>query len=149
MLVHGTAVALGDQGLVIRGPSGAGKSDLALRLLATPLGGYPGLGIPPFVGIGLVSDDQVELAVRGGAVFMSAPEAIRSKLEVRGVGIVNVPSHDAVRLCLIVDLVERAAVERLPELRTVEILGVPIAAVSLTAFESITPLKVLLALRAM
>ena len=32
--VHGTAVALGGDGVLLRGPSGSGKSDLALRLIA-------------------------------------------------------------------------------------------------------------------
>ena len=31
--IHGTAVAIGDEGVLLRGPSGIGKSDLALRLI--------------------------------------------------------------------------------------------------------------------
>ena len=50
-LVHGTCVALGRRGALLRGSPGAGKSDLALEFLALPGDG----ALRP----GLVADDQV------------------------------------------------------------------------------------------
>ena len=45
----------------------------------------------------LVADDQVELSRDGGRVLAAAPESIRGKIEVRGVGIVGVKALAAVR----------------------------------------------------
>lgn len=146
MLIHGTAVALADHGILIRGHSGAGKSDLALRLLALPHDGYPALAIPPIRNIALVSDDQVEIAVSGGNVLLSAPETIRGKIEVRGLGIVTVPQRNAVPLALVVDIVDRAQIERMPETATVVIAGNLVAAMPVAAFEVSAPLKILIAL---
>src|SRR5689334_113133 len=76
--VHGTSVALGGDGILLRGPSGSGKSDLALRLIDG--------------GARLVSDDQTELRVFGEELRMTAPASIAGRLEVRGIGILHVPS---------------------------------------------------------
>src|SRR5262249_29579358 len=84
-VTHGTCVALGQRGALLRGPSGCGKSDLALRFLFLARRGPAAIEAPA-----LVADDQVELRRDGNRVLASAPESIRGKIEVRGVGIVNV-----------------------------------------------------------
>lgn len=146
-LVHGTAIALrrGDQwrAALIRGASGAGKSDLALRCLATPPSALISASAV------LVADDQVRLLRRAGSVEASCPPALRGKLEVRGIGIIEVGSIDGVaRLDLIVDLVARAAAPRLPDppLRSA-LLGVSLPRLVIPAHDASAPLKVLLALR--
>jgi HPr kinase/phosphorylase len=137
VLVHGTCVAIGAQGVLIRGRSGAGKSDLALRLIEA--------------GARLVADDQVRLTLAnrgpsGAAPVATAPRAIRGLIEARGVGIVAVPTRGAVRLRLIVDLVGPRSVPRLPEPRRLSIAGADVPMIALTPFEGSAPLKVRLAL---
>jgi serine kinase of HPr protein (carbohydrate metabolism regulator) len=132
-LFHGSAIAFGDKGAVfLRGPSGAGKSDLAFRLIAA--GGV------------LISDDQVEFTRRQDKIFAAGVETIKGLLEVRGVGLVRMPAAHPTPVCLIVDLVSREEVPRLPEWETAEIQGVGIPCLKLHAFDASTPLKILKAM---
>src|SRR5215469_5885580 len=107
--VHGTSVALGGAGVLLRGPSGCGKSDLALRLIDR--------------GALLVADDQTELHLDGSDICMTAPATIAGQLEVRGLGIMRAPSVAAAPLRLVVDLVTAAEIERMPEPRRCVLLG--------------------------
>jgi hypothetical protein len=98
MLIHASAAALGSEAVLVRGPAGAGKSDLVLRLMAR--------------GWQLVADDQVMIE----GTQLAAPPALRGMLEIRGLGIFEaLPVAPCARLCLVVDLVPRADVPRLPE----------------------------------
>jgi HPr kinase/phosphorylase len=132
-LIHATCVAVDGAGVVLRGPSGIGKSDLALRLIDG--------------GAGLVSDDQTCLAVEDGLLRASAPAALRGKLEVRGLGIVTLPALPDAEVALIVDLVARDPVDRLPPRREQAVLGVTVALLVLDAFDASAAAKVRLALR--
>ncbi|HXM84934.1 MAG TPA: serine/threonine protein kinase [Stellaceae bacterium] len=132
-LVHGTAVALGRAGVLLRGPSGAGKSDLALRLIDQ--------------GAALVADDQTALARAGDEVVMSAPQAIAGMIEARGVGLLRLPRQASASLRLVVDLVPAEKIERLPERRSCDILGVPIPLIALAPFEASAAAKLRLALK--
>ena len=146
ILVHGTAVGLGDRAVLLRGPSGAGKSDLALRLLALSSELLIGLCLPGEPAR-LIADDQVWLDRHGDHIVASAPETLRGRIEVRGVGIVHVSATPSAMLHLIVDLVPAVDVPRLPLDTTTEIvIGRPIRAMRLSAFEASAPLKVALAL---
>lgn len=97
--IHASCVAIGNKGVLLLGKSGAGKSDLALRLIDG--------------GARLVADDRTILFVKGGALHARAPDAIRGLLEIRGVGIVELPVRNQVRLALTVMLGREAA--RLPQ----------------------------------
>src|SRR5712691_3291125 len=108
-LVHGTCVSLGRTAALLRGPSGSGKSDLALRFLFLARRGPAAVEAPI-----LVADDQVYLIRKGGSLLVSAPPTIRGRIEVRGVGIVDVKSLEEAELALVVDLVPAGEVERLP-----------------------------------
>ncbi len=132
--VHGSCVAIDGRGVLLRGPSGRGKSDLALRLIDG--------------GARLVADDRVDLSAAGGLLNASAPEPIAGRLEVRGVGILEVPCVAAIPLGLVVDLVEREDLERLPEPRIASFLGVTVPLMRLVATEASAAAKVRLALRA-
>ena len=129
--LHASAVAIGGRGVLILGASGRGKSDLALRLIDR--------------GAMLVADDQVELANRDGRLAACALATIHGKLEVRGVGIVDLEVA-AAPIALVVDL-DRPP-ERLPEPRSMTIEGVALPVVALAPFDASTPLKVELALKA-
>jgi serine kinase of HPr protein (carbohydrate metabolism regulator) len=140
-VVHGTCVALGQRGALLRGPSGCGKSDLALRFLFLARRG-PAAIEPP----ALVADDQVELRRDGNRVLAGAPTSISGKIEVRGVGIVNVKALTACELVLVVDLVAPEAVERMPEKHDkVRLAGIDLPVLRLAPFESSAPIKLALA----
>ena len=106
--LRGTAVAVGGAGLLITGAAGAGKSALALALIAR--------------GARLVADDRVVLREDGEGLRLSAPDATRGLIEMRGAGIVALPSEQDVPLRLIADLDEPAP-ERLPPLRSRALRG--------------------------
>ena len=140
-LIHGTCVALGPHAALIRGPSGSGKSDLALRFLA--LAAEPGL--EPL----LVADDQVWIErQKDGSLAASAPPSLAGKIEVRGLGIVEVPHREAARIALAVDLVLPQEVPRMPPnpLDRITLAGVTLPVVRLTPFELSAALKLRLAL---
>jgi serine kinase of HPr protein (carbohydrate metabolism regulator) len=132
---------MGDRAALIRGPSGAGKSDLALRCLALAPSAL--LSVPAL----LVSDDQVCLERVGDQITARAPEVIRGKLEVRGIGIIAVPAAATARVALVVDLVGSEDIERLPgaSLAT-EILGLEVPLMRLAPFEASAPVKLLVRL---
>jgi HPr kinase/phosphorylase len=141
-LLHGTCVALGRAAALLRGPSGSGKSDLALRFLFLARRGPAALEPPT-----LVADDQVLVRREAGRLLAGAPATIRGKLEVRGVGIMEVKAIAEVELVLVADLVGETEVERLPDAdTTVRLLGLDIAAVRLVAREASAPIKLALAL---
>jgi HPr kinase/phosphorylase len=139
--VYGTCVALGTRAVLLRGASGAGKSDLALRFLA--LSGD--CGKEPR----LVADDQVFVAPNGNSeLIASAPPYIAGKIEVRGLGIIEVPAIAEARLSLVCDLVGTKEVPRMPAHpweRTV-IAGIPVKLIRLDPFEASAPLKLKMAL---
>jgi HPr kinase/phosphorylase len=117
--LHATAVALDEaRGVLIRGRSGAGKSALALELMA--------------LGAHLVSDDRVDLKLNDGALWASAPAAIRGRIEARGIGLLAAEPLDAARLVLVIDL-DRPETERLPPPRETVILGAPLPLVLFSA----------------
>ena len=134
ILVHATAIAIDGRAVLLRGPSGAGKSDLALRLIDA--------------GARLVADDQVELRRAGGRVLVRAPAALAGLVEVRGVGILRLePLREAV-LAMCVDLVPSAEVERLPEIRCEDVLGLAVPSIAISPFEASAAAKLRFALRA-
>ena len=143
LLLHGTAIAIGTRAALIRGPSGSGKSDLALRCLGY---GASSLVDQPAV---LVADDQVEISVTGDgkALHVSAPATIRGRIEVRGIGIMDVPTVTGARLVLVVDLVSPEVMVRMPEIAWTAIASVPVRLMQFTPFEVSAPLKLLLALK--
>ena len=129
--VHASSVAAGGRAVLITGPSGSGKSDLALRLLDR--------------GFTLVSDDQTIVRRDGDRLIASAPVEIVGKLEVRGIGIVDMDSRDDVPVALIVELTSN--IDRLPdEDRQRLVLGVTLPVVSIDAMTASAPSKVALAL---
>jgi len=140
-LVRGTCVALGPHAALLRGSSGSGKSDLALRFLALA----PEHDLQPL----LVADDQVWVAAQGdGSLIASPPETIAGKIEVRGLGIVELPHRREARLALVADLVSAEEVPRMPPhpCPRITLAGVALPVVKLAPFELSAPLKLKLAL---
>lgn len=134
MRLHATCVDLSGVAVLLRGPSGSGKSDLALRLIDG--GGR------------LVADDWTELEARDGRLFARAPAAIAGLLEVRGVGILHLPTVPESPVALVADLVSPESVERLPEPATDDLLDCRLPRVALAAFEASAAAKLRLAVAA-
>ena len=129
--VHASTVATGGRAVLLSGPSGSGKSDLALRLIDR--------------GFTLVSDDQTVVMREGDRLIASAPPTIAGKLEVRGLGIVEMETVTDVPVALFVELT--SDIERLPdENRERSILGVELPLISIDARTASAPSKVALAL---
>jgi serine kinase of HPr protein (carbohydrate metabolism regulator) len=110
ILVHASAVILGESGVLIRGVSGSGKSSLALALIdAWSLRGEFAT---------LVSDDRVACRNLNGRTLLSPHEIVAGLVEWRGLGLLPHPYELKGLLTLIVDL-ETNAMEaefaRLPE----------------------------------
>lgn len=131
-MVHGATVAIDGMGVLLRGPSGSGKSDLALRLIDG--------------GATLIADDRCVLTVEDGRVVARAPETIRGRIEIRGLGIMAMHAEDHAALTLVVAL-EPGPIERLPEPEWTELLGIPVRLLRLAAFEASTPAKIRMAVR--
>lgn len=75
--VHGVMMSIYGTGVLIKGASGIGKSEVALELVKR--------------GHVLVADDSVVLRkVDGETLKASAPQILKNKMEIRGIGIVDI-----------------------------------------------------------
>ena len=129
--LHASTVAIDGRAVLITGPSGSGKSDLALRLLDR--------------GFTLVSDDQTWVRRDGGKLIASAPPQIAGKMEVRGLGIIDMNTVGDVPVALLVELT--SDIQRIPDdSRERPILGLQLPLVSIDALTASAPSKVALAL---
>lgn len=132
--LHATSVAIDGRVVLLCGPSGAGKSDLALRLIDR--GGI------------LVSDDYTLVKRIDGQLVATAPDTIRGKMEVRGIGIVAMTAVEDAPVAMLADLFD--TVDRMPLTpfhRSVA--GVDVPVVKIAPFEASAPIKVELAVKAL
>jgi serine kinase of HPr protein (carbohydrate metabolism regulator) len=107
-----SCVAIAGRAVLIEGPPGCGKSSLALALIDR--------------GAVLVGDDGVSLEPRDGRLWALPPPNIAGRLEIRNVGIVELPTAEA-PLALAIVLREQAPryVER-AETVAIEGFAVPV-----------------------
>ncbi|MXO51242.1 serine kinase [Erythrobacter gaetbuli] len=120
-----TCVAVRGRGIVIEGVPGSGKSELALALIDR--------------GAVLVGDDGITVEVSGGQAIASPPPNTAGKLEVRGVGIIDLPTTSA-PIALVLRVVEEAP--RYPlEIGTSQIAGVAVPCLPFTAGDAIQALR--------
>lgn len=127
--VQGTMMEIHGLGVLLRGRSGIGKSETALALISR--------------GYSLVSDDVTEVRLDRitNTLLGSANELTRYHMEIRGLGIIHVPSLYGVSsirgektVSLVIDLVEQdeSTVERAGiDEATIDLLGVEVPLISL------------------
>ena len=129
--LHASTVALDGRAVLISGPSGSGKSDLALRLIDR--------------GFTLVSDDQTIVKRDGDRLLATAPPTIAGKIEIRGIGIIEMERSSDVPVALWIELT--SDIKRIPDdSRERPILGLPLPLISIDAMTASAPAKVALAL---
>ena len=93
----------------------------------------------------MVSDDQTIVKKDGDKLVASAPPNIAGKLEIRGIGIVEMETVTNMPVALLVELT--SDIQRLPDdSRERPILGVSLPLVSVDAMAASAPSKVALAL---
>jgi serine kinase of HPr protein (carbohydrate metabolism regulator) len=95
-----------------------------------------------------VADDQVVVRKAGARLMASAPPALAGKLEIRGLGIVELETAREAVLQLAVRLTPAAEIERLPDLARsrMEILGIAIPLVLIDAKSPSAPARIRAAL---
>lgn len=131
--IHATCIALNNKGILLLGASGGGKSDLALRLIEQ-------------LGAALVADDRTDLSIRQNRLIAACPVNLQNMLEVRGLGIIKLPSQAEAEVALVVELVSSPqAVERLPLPEFWEYDNLKIKKIRLYPFESSAVFKIKLA----
>lgn len=133
--LHASCVSIGSKGVLLMGEPGMGKSDLALRLIDR--------------GAKLVADDQVELILKGRNILASCPKSIVRLLEVRGVGIFQMPIRKSAVVALVIQLAKQEWIERLPYPEPYLCEGISIPQLRLCAFEHSAVIKVEMALAAL
>ncbi len=125
VLANVTAVAIGGRALLIEGPPGSGKSSLALALIDR--------------GALLIGDDAVHLAHDGAALIASPPPNTCGLIDIRNVGIVELPVSSA-PLALVLTLDPDAPRFPLdPAMRT--IAGVDIPSLPLAPGDAVQALR--------
>jgi serine kinase of HPr protein (carbohydrate metabolism regulator) len=129
--IHASTVAKDGRAVLISGASGSGKSDLALRLLDR--------------GFSLVSDDQTHVRREGDRLIASPPATIAGKLEIRGIGIVEMDNLTDIPVALLVELT--SDIQRMPDdSRERPILRVPLPLIGIDAMAASAASKVAVAL---
>ena len=128
-LHQASCVAIGAPGnqraVLIEGPPGSGKSSLALALIDR--------------GAQLVGDDGVALERRGERLWASPPPNISGKLEIRNVGIVELPVTEA-PVALVVRLDEDAP-RYVEEAERIELQGCTLPLIRLWPGSPVLPLR--------
>ena len=117
LVLHASALVVGECGILLRGASGAGKSRLALATVAEANrdGRFARL----------VADDRTLLAVHHGRLVARPHQALAGRVERRGLGLTAVPHEPACVLRLVADLCEGwPARLPTPEDSTVAVAGI-------------------------
>ena len=125
--IHASAVLVGRRAVLIRGPSGSGKSRLALALLQAAQS-----GALPFAR--LVADDRALVEACNGRLLVRPAARLAGLIEVRGLGIRQVPCEPVAVVGLVADLDAAdavrmpAAASRTCEIERITLPRLPVAA---------------------
>lgn len=125
-------VAIGGRGVLIEGKPGSGKSSLALVLIDR--------------GAVLVGDDGVLLDVAGDGLIAAPHPHTAGKLEVRNVGLIEMPTSPPVAIALVIRL-DAEAPRFIEAAEVITIEGVALPLVRLYPDSPVLHLRAELALR--
>jgi len=110
LTIHGVFLKIGEWGVLLEGPPGMGKSDIALQLISR--------------GAKLIADDAPAFYSTGKNIMGFCPPPIQNKLEIRGLGIADIPNlfgNNAIQtecsLNLIIQLTDNLTEEKKRERR--------------------------------
>lgn len=123
--------------MLIRGPAGCGKSRLALNLIQAASHG-------PLTFARLVADDRVHIEAAHGRLIARPPPALAGLLEVRGLGIAQLPYEPVAVVSWVVDL-DVAAPMRMPEESAAHVLVAGVRVRRLSVAPRCDPVPVVLA----
>ncbi len=122
--IHASALIYEGRGVLVRGATGAGKSRLVFDLVEDASAhGHDAA---------LIADDRVTIEAHHGRLVARTPATIAGKIEVRGIGIVDLAHEPAGVVALVVDI-EEVQPPRMPEedARFTVIAGVRLPAIRL------------------
>jgi serine kinase of HPr protein (carbohydrate metabolism regulator) len=105
--IHASVVLVGAHAVLIRGPAGSGKSRLVLDLIQSASNG-------PLMFARLVADDRVHVQASHDRLIARPPAVLAGLLEVRGLGIRQMPYEPVAVVSWVVDL-DAATSLRMPE----------------------------------
>jgi hypothetical protein len=111
-----TCVAIGGRAVLIEGEPGSGKSSLALALIDR--------------GAELVGDDGIMLAAGDGRLRAEPHPATRGQIEIRNLGLIEMPACAGATVCLVL-LLDREAPRFIERPETVLRVGLPVPCVRL------------------
>lgn len=114
-LNHATVVSIGNRGILIIGKSGSGKSSLAVELIS--------------LGAKLVADDQVYLRQVDNQILAQTPQNLSGLIEMRGIGIAELPFEKSTFIKIVVDL-DEAVSERVPNANLITIGSTKLASLA-------------------
>ena len=130
--IHAACVAVNGRGVLIEGHARESRTELALRLIDR--------------GATLVADAQTLCTRRAGALHAAAIPGSAGRIEIRGLGPLELP-HQEAPVALVAVVLE--AGPRLPEdKRTRSIAGVELPVLALAATDLAAPIKIEIALGA-
>jgi len=90
----------------------------------------------------LVADDRVVVCAGGDGLVVAPPPRLAGLIELFGIGITRTAYRDTARLALVVQLVDRQAVVRMPDTAWWSCAGVDVPLLKLHAFDLSTPDKI-------
>ena len=130
--IQATAVSYAGHAVLIQGNSGVGKTTLALQLIEK--------------GASLIGDDLVEVFIQKDRLYCRAKKNLKGVIEIRGLGLVRgLKTAEPVPVLCAVCL-HTTMTERLPENRTISLLGKKIPVFDFYACET-NDIRVLYAIR--
>ncbi|WP_192252774.1 HPr kinase/phosphorylase [Mesorhizobium silamurunense] len=135
--IHGTAILVGERGVLITGPSGAGKTTLALTLIDHCR--IRGLFSR------LIGDDRLLAAAHGGRLVCRAPATIAGLAEVPGFMPRPLPFEPGGVIDLHVRLVPKPEMARFQEEIREPVAGCPVPRIDLAERNAATALPAVMA----
>jgi serine kinase of HPr protein (carbohydrate metabolism regulator) len=135
--IHGTALLIGDRGVLITGPSGSGKTTLALTLIDHCWAHR--------VFSRLIADDQLFATAHAGRLVCRAPGTIAGLVEVHGIGPRPLAFEPVGVVDLVVRLVEPTQMARLQDETFATIAGCRLPSIDVARQNVTAALPILMA----